>query len=65
MNSKGSKGAFQREACQSGCPLIITEKGKVWKVEPEKFQGELAEQVSEELASTMTISIDIYSVSDC
>ena len=34
MNSKGPKGAFRREACQSGCPSIIMEGGEVWKVEP-------------------------------
>ena len=31
---KGPKGAFRREACKAGCPVIIMEGGEVWKVEP-------------------------------
>jgi len=34
LNGKGPKGAFRREACNSGCPTIIMEGGEVWKVEP-------------------------------
>lgn len=34
LTGKGPKGAFRREACNSGCPTIIMEGGEVWKVEP-------------------------------
>ncbi|MFT4555415.1 MAG: putative deacylase [Planctomycetaceae bacterium] len=34
MDGKGPKGAFRREACQSGCHTIVFEGGEVWKVEP-------------------------------
>ncbi len=34
IDGKGPKGAFRREACESGCPTIIMEGGEVWKVEP-------------------------------
>lgn len=34
INGKGPQGAFRREACEAGCPVIIMEGGEVWKVEP-------------------------------
>lgn len=34
LDGKGPKGAFRREATNSGCPTIVVEGGEVWKVEP-------------------------------
>jgi predicted deacylase len=34
IDGAGPKGAFRREACRAGCPMILFEGGEVWKVEP-------------------------------
>jgi len=34
LDSPGPPGAFRRECCLAGCPVIVMEGGEVWKVEP-------------------------------